>query len=151
MNDIEVVFLDMDNTIAENRTSRDICYYKGMYIEKRPIQIMIEAIKEFYIDRGIPVIVLSKTKGGIDGKREKVDWLNACVDYDLAGIILIEDQRKVNIIREWCLDNKVKLNRVLIIDDNKQTLQECCDAGIYAKYPQQLICDYEEIHNINRR
>ena len=38
----------MDNTIAENITCKDIEFCDGMYINKRPIQIVIDALNTLY-------------------------------------------------------------------------------------------------------
>ena len=44
-NKVDIVFVDMDNTIAENKTCQNVRYYKGLYEEKRPIKVVIKAIK----------------------------------------------------------------------------------------------------------
>ena len=41
---IDYVFVDMDNTIAENITCKDIEFYDGMYINKRSIQIVSDGL-----------------------------------------------------------------------------------------------------------
>jgi hypothetical protein len=41
---VKVLFLDMDNTIAENSTCQDVEFSEGLYLNKRPIGFMIDAI-----------------------------------------------------------------------------------------------------------
>ena len=38
----------------------------------------------------------------------------------------------------------IDIKDVLLIDDNKKILQACDKKGIPVKYPQQVICDYQE-------
>ena len=35
--------------------------------------------------------------------------------------------------------------QVLLVDDKKDTLSSVSSLGINVKYPQQIICDYEEL------
>ena len=145
---VDIVFVDMDNTIAENRTCQNVRYYKGLYEEKRPIKVVIKAIEALYMSTGIPVVIISKAVGGRKGAEEKLRWVekNLRLRKGSECIFLTEKEpsiKKARIIREYCNKHKIKLSNTLIIDDNKKTLQACEKIGIQAKYPQQVICDYE--------
>ena len=71
---ISYVFVDMDNTIAENITCKDIEFCDGMYINKRPIQIVIDALNTLYPKAKF--IIISQVQGGAFGIKEKIEWLN---------------------------------------------------------------------------
>ena len=47
-------------------------------------------------------------------------------------------------IDQWCVKNHVDITQCLIIDDSKEVLNYCYAYDMQTKYPQQLICDYEE-------
>ena len=72
-NKVDIVFVDMDNTIAENKTCQNVRYYKGLYEEKRPIKIVIKAIEVLYMSSGIPIVIISKAvycrKGAVEKLR----------------------------------------------------------------------------------
>ena len=149
-NKVDIVFVDMDNTIAENRTCQNVRYYKGLYEEKRPIKIVIKAIEALYMSSGIPIVIISKAVGGRKGALEKLRWVekNLRLRKGNECIFLTEKEpsiKKARIIKEYCNNHKIKLSNALIIDDNKKTLQACEKIGIQTKYPQQVICDYEAI------
>lgn len=138
---IKYVFIDMDNTIAENSTCMNIEFYKGLYLNKRPIRIVIDALLSLYGDCSF--IILSKTDGGEDGKKEKIKWLHKYFPYT-DNIILIDIcERKRDFIEGFLLANHVDSSECLLVDDKKSILQDCSVLGISVKYPQQLICDYE--------
>ena len=144
--DLKIIFLDMDNTIAENKTSSNIEFYDGMYLEKRPIQIVINAIKTLY-DK-TPVVIISKAQGGVKGITEKMKWLDEnCPLLIKDKIFLMENEKyymKAVYIDEYCIKNHVPITQCLIIDDSKEVLNYCKQYGLQTKYPQQLICDYED-------
>ena len=149
-NKVDIVFVDMDNTIAENRTCQNVRYYKGLYEEKRPIKVVIKAIETLYMSSGIPVVIISKAVGGRKGAVEKLRWVekNLRLRKGNECIFLTEKEpsiKKARIIKEYCNKHKIKLSNALIIDDNKKILQACEKIGIQTKYPQQVICDYEAI------
>lgn len=149
-NKVDIVFVDMDNTIAENKTCQNVRYYKGLYEEKRPIKVVIKAIEALYVSSGIPIVIISKAVGGRKGAIEKLRWVekNLRLRKGNECIFLTEKEpsiKKARIIKEYCKRHKIKLSNALIIDDNKKTLQACEKIGIQTKYPQQVICDYEAI------
>lgn len=160
MSDIKVVFVDMDNTIAENKTCQNVRFHKGLYLSKRPIRTVIKAIENVYMSIGIKVVIISKAVGGKRGREEKLKWIETYLNLPKNSLcIFLSDKekstRKAKIIKEYCSKNRIKTSEALLIDDNKQTLQVCEREGIQVKYPQQVICDYEELiygkYNIKRR
>lgn len=146
--DIKIIFLDMDNTIAETKTPMSIEYYDGMYLEKRPIQIVIDAINTLYPN--IPVVIISKAQGGLKGINEKIKWLESISLKVKDKIFLMESDKyymKAIYIDQWCDKNGIDISQCLIIDDSKEVLKYCSAYKLQTKYPQQLICDYEEYRN----
>lgn len=139
----ELIFVDMDNTIAENKTCKSIEFYEGMYAEKRSIRIVIDAILNTY--PASRIYILSKTQGGERGRIEKREWLERhCPDMTLNRPRFIEpNQSKCTVICALAASRGIKSRECLIIDDNKSVLQECDKAGIQTLYPQQVICEYE--------
>ena len=146
---IKCIFLDMDNTIAENITPLDINYYKGMYVNKRPIQPVIDEIDAL----GLPVIIISKVQGGGPGIIEKRQWLIENLPFSPVENYFIDPSiNKVDMIKAHCKTNNIKHEEVLVIDDKKDILLDCYKEGFNVKYPQQLICDnMERIHSNIRR
>lgn len=143
--DIKVIFLDMDNTIAETKTPLSIEYYDGMYLEKRPIQIVIDAVNTLYPNT--PIVIISKAQGGLKGIDEKIKWLDNIPLKIKDKIFLLENDKyymKAVYIDQWCDKNNVNIEECLIIDDSKEVLRYCSAYCLQTKYPQQLICDYEE-------
>ena len=138
---IKYVFIDMDNTIAENSTCMNIEFYKGLYANKRPIKIVIDAILNLYSDCSF--IILSKTDGGEDGKKEKLEWLSKYFPYTDTIILIDVLERKRDYIEDFLFINCIDASECLLVDDKKSILQDCSTLGISVKYPQQLICDYE--------
>lgn len=141
----KIIFIDMDNTIAENKTCDNVEYYKGLYLNKRPIKIVIDAIRVLYPNSYY--VILSKTPNLIEGRKEKMTWLKENFnDYD-DRIFIDTKESKAKVIIKYISKKNIKVNECLIIDDNKITLQECKKEGISVKYPMQVICDYEELKN----
>lgn len=144
MDTIKYVFIDMDNTIAENITCDDISFYPGLYINKRPIKIVIDAINKIYKDSF--KVIISKTEGGEVGEIEKMNWLSKYFpDADLS-IFVKSNETKRKYIEELMKYYEFNSNECLLIDDKKEILQDCKTLGIAVKYPQQLICDYEMLN-----
>lgn len=146
---MDVLFLDMDNTICENTTPDNIEFYPGLYLNKRPIQIVINAIFQLYPN--VPIVILSKAQGGEQGIAEKHQWLydhfpvHQIVDY-----IFLTDEpyyMKGVYLDKWLTIHNIPHNKALVVDDSKQVLQYCKAYGVHVAYPQQLICDYEQFTN----
>lgn len=146
MNSPKVVFIDMDNTIAETTTCKTIKFQQGLYLSKRPIQTVIDAILTLYPQ---PKVIVTKVQGGQAGIDEKLQWLQqhfepkTFVDF----IFLLDHEPyyyKGVYIDKWLQQHNLQNEDALIIDDSKQVLQYCDAYGIQTKYPQQVICDYEE-------
>ena len=55
-------------------------------------------------------------------------------EYYTKGVLIDQYNSRRNIPNE----------ETLLIDDSKQVLQYCAAYNIQTKYPQQLICDYEQ-------
>lgn len=139
---MEILFIDMDNTIAENQTCENIKFYKGMYLNKRPINIVIKAIKELYPES--KYVIISKTDGEWDGKLEKEIWLDEYFPEANEIILIAPSEEKFNYIMDYMLTNNISPKNCLMIDDKKTELQKVRKLGLNTKYPQQIICDYEE-------
>lgn len=140
---MKYLFIDMDNTIAENSTCENIKFYKGLYLNKRPINIVIEAIKALYPTARY--IVVSKTSGGWDGKREKEIWLDEYFEEVELVLILDINEEKKDVINDYLIKNNINPEECLFIDDKKDELQKVRKLGLHVKYPQQVICDYEDL------
>ena len=136
------IFIDMDNTIAENTTPDDIEFYENLYSSKRPVNIVIKAIKKLYKDDYW--IILTNTQGDYVGIEEKLHWLSKYFPKYKEAHFLPINGSKVNFILNYCEENKIAIENCVIIDDKKHILQKCKAAGINTKYPLQIICDYEE-------
>ena len=140
---ISYVFVDMDNTIAENITCKDVEFCNGMYINKRPIQIVIDALNALYPKAQF--IIISQVQGGAFGIKEKIEWLNKYFPNTSQSFFLHPGERKSDYI-EWFLKiNGIMNTQVLLVDDKKDILSSMSSLGISVKYPQQIICDYEEL------
>lgn len=139
---MKYVFIDMDNTIAENQTCENIEFYRGMYLNKRPIRIVIDAIKKLYPES--KYIIISKTNGEWDGRLEKKIWLDEY--FPEAGLVflLTPKENKKDYIELYMVSQNAKACDCLLIDDKKEELQKVKKLGVNVKYPQQLICDYED-------
>lgn len=138
------LFLDMDNTIAENQTCQNIPFTPGLYLNKRPIQIVLDAIQELY---PVPIVIISKPQGGTAGIQEKLQWLQEQTTLQPVDFIFLQPDQpyyyKAVLIDQYCQQHDIPINQTLIIDDSKQVLQYCQAYNIQTKYPQQVICDYE--------
>lgn len=140
---MKYLFIDMDNTIAENKTCDNIKFYPGLYMNKRPIQIVIDAIKILYPDS--LYVIISQTDGGNEGEFEKHNWLDIHFPVTFDRLFIPKNTSKRYIIESYIADNSIKPEEVLLIDDKKDILQDCKQLNINVKYPQQIICDYELI------
>lgn len=140
---IEYVFIDMDNTIAENTTCDNVDFYEGLYAKKRPIKIVLDGIRELYKDSEF--VIITKTDGGSYGSMEKVLWLSKYFPEVKNIIIIRPEERKSKYIKDFIEKEGIDRSKCLLIDDKKSILQDCKKIGINVKYPQQVICDYEEL------
>ena len=145
---IRCVFIDMDNTIAENTTCDNVDYHSGLYLSKRPIQIVIDGILTLY--EGCTFIIISKTAGGSRGMLEKKAWLSEYFPYASETILISPTDTKRPFIENYIEARGLKPKECLLIDDKKEILQDCKKLLINVKYPQQIICDYEQ-HNVRIR
>jgi hypothetical protein len=140
---MKVLFLDMDNTIAENTTCRDIPFKEGLYLNKRPIWFVIEAVNTLIRPQIEKLIIITQVQGGFDGRREKMLWLNKH-DIEFDKLIQLDGGSKSDSIIDYCNTNGFKPSECLLIDDKKEILQDADQKGICVMYPQQLITDYYE-------
>lgn len=141
------VFIDLDNTLAANETCDNVDFTPGLYLNKKPIHIVIDAIKYLYEQENLTII--SVYSGGWDGRQEKIEWMRKnlpnCMIKNAPILIDYKDYRtKADFIKDYAFMNNIDLNDCIIIDDKKKILQECKNIGIKALYPQQIICMYEE-------
>ena len=70
---MKTIFVDLDNTLAANETCQNVEFTKGLYLNKKPIQIVIDAICNLYKNDNI--IIMSRYVGGENGKQEKIEWI----------------------------------------------------------------------------
>ena len=145
---MKTVFIDMDNTLAANETCDNIDFFKGLYLNKKPIRIVIDAIKYLYEFDNL--IIMSVYAGEWEGRQEKIEWIKKylpdCMVKNAPFFINYRDTRtKADFIKDYARNNDIDLSECLIIDDKKKILQECKKEGIQTLYPQQVICMYEQI------
>lgn len=145
---MKTIFVDLDNTLAANETCQNVEFTKGLYLNKKPIQIVIDAICNLYKDDNI--IIMSRYVGDEDGKQEKMEWIKKYlpdkIKQNSPFLIKAEESKtKCDYIIGYAFLNRLKPSDCIIIDDNKKTLQECDNHNIISLYPQQVICKYEEI------
>lgn len=142
---MKIIFLDMDNTIAENKTCDNVDFTPGLYSCKRPIQIVIDAITTLYPD--VPKVILSKAQGGKQGQEEKIQWLAEHFPETFVDFIFLDEGEKYYMkgvyADQWCQRHDIDNSEALVIDDSKQVLQYCKAYNLQTQYPQQVICDYE--------
>lgn len=144
---MKTVFVDLDNTLAANETCENVEFSEGLYLNKQPIQIVIDAISELYEEDDI--IIISRFVGGWEGRQEKIMWIRENLPQFMwiNAPFLIDSKdtkKKVDFIKMYAMSKNIDLSNCLIIDDNKIILQECKAEGIQTLYPQQIICEYEK-------
>ena len=140
----KVLFLDMDNTIAENITCQDIDFSKGMYLNKRPIGFVIDAVDEMIRPGLESLVILTQVQGQSPGIDEKQHWLNVIDFRHDAFIGITDDTSKSDKMLEFCSMNGYIPKDCLLIDDKKSVLQDAEKHGFHVMYPQQLLVDYYE-------
>lgn len=144
----KTVFVDLDNTLAANNTCDNVEYTKGLYLNKKPIKIVIDAINHLYKEDNI--IIISIYVGDEDGKQEKIEWMKKYLpDKMLINspfLIKSNDKaKKSDYIMGYAFMNNLNPSDIIIIDDKKEILQDCKTHNIMTLYPQQVICEYEEV------
>ena len=144
---MKTIFVDLDNTLAANETCQDVEFTKGLYLNKKPIRIVIDAIQYLYEFDNL--IIMSVYAGGLEGRQEKIAWMKKylpnCLTKNPPFLIDYRDSRtKADFIKDYAKSYNIDLGDCLIIDDKKKILQECKKEGIQTLYPQQVICMYEE-------
>lgn len=144
---MKYIFIDMDNTIAENTTCEDIEFHEGLYLNKRPIKVVIDAIRALYPNS--LYIIFSKTAGGHDGRAEKGAWLEKYLPETHLAVFIEPEDSKSECIESFINSSMWDKKDCLVIDDKKSILQECLALGINVKYPQQIICDFESLTKNN--
>ena len=141
----DVVFLDMDNTIAENTTCRNVEFVDGMYENKRPISFVIDAINALLRPKSKRVVLVTIYQGGDLGMQEKLFWLEK-IRFKYDDILFIEEstQTKTSQMIEYCNKYNCDPCSCLFIDDKKSMLQDAEKSGLQVMYPQQLLVSYYE-------
>ena len=141
----EVVFIDMDNTIAENATCQNVEFVDGLYENKRPIFFVINAIDQLLRNNANKIVLVTVCQGGDVGKQEKLLWLKK-IEFDYDDIIFVEPFRPEKSFEmiAYCKENGHCFSNCILIDDKKDILQKAEDCGFKVKYPQQLLVDYYE-------
>ena len=140
----KVLFLDMDNTIAENGTCQDVPFEQGMYLIKRPIGFVIDAVNDM-IRPGLEyLVIITQVQGHGDGINEKQEWLIKHNFYHDVFIHITDDTAKSKFMLDFCVMNRYKPKDCLVIDDKKTVLQDAERFGFNVMYPQQLLAEYYE-------
>lgn len=73
------LFIDMDGTLAEYRTfeSMEQYFQKGYFSSLKPLQNVVDAIKEFHKNNpDVEIFILSACPADSDAPSEKNEWLN---------------------------------------------------------------------------
>lgn len=145
---MRTVFVDLDNTLAANNTCDNVEYTKGLYIDKKPIKIVINAINYLYKDDNI--IIMSRYVGEDEGRQEKIEWMRKYLPEKMTinAPFLIkssDNSKKVDYILGYAFMNNISPSDIVIIDDKKDILQDCKAHNITSLYPQQVIVEYEEV------
>jgi FMN phosphatase YigB (HAD superfamily) len=141
----DVIFVDMDNTIAENTTCQDVHFFAGMYLNKRPISFVIDAIDSLLRNKSKKVVVVTVFQGAEIGKSEKLQWLqNVHFQYD--DVLFVDEHKTKKYIEmtKYCSQYQYNPSHCLFIDDKKIMLQDAAGHGFQVIYPQQLLVDYYE-------
>lgn len=145
---MNTIFVDLDNTLAANETCNNVEFSKGLYLNKKPIKIIIKAINNLY--RNDNIIIISRYVGGEEGKQEKIEWMKKYLPkrFIINSPFLIDasdNKTKADYIIGYAFLNKLTPSQCYLIDDNKSVLQGCNKHNINTLYPQQVICMYEEV------
>ena len=64
---MKTIFVDLDNTLAANETCENVDFTPGLYLNKKPIRIVIDAIQYLYEFDNL--IIMSVYAGGWDKKK----------------------------------------------------------------------------------
>lgn len=144
---MKTVFVDLDNTLAANETCDDVEYTKGLYLNKKPIKIVIDAINYLYKDADI--IIISRYVGDYEARQEKIQWMRKYLPKNMLinpAYFLEQDDSmtKADYIIGYAFLRGLAPSDITIIDDKKSVLQECKAHNIISLYPQQVIVEYEE-------
>jgi hypothetical protein len=146
----KVLFLDMDNTIAENITCQDVPFEQGMYLNKRPINFVIDAVNDMIRPGLDHLVIVTQVQGEGQGINEKQEWLLNHDFYHDVFIHITDDTAKSKFMLDFCNMNGYKPADCLVVDDKKTVLQDAEHFGFNTMYPQQLLVEYYEWLNRNK-
>ena len=139
-----VLFLDMDNTIAENGTCQNVPFETGMYLTKRPIGFVVDAVNEMIRPGLENLVIVTQVQGAGKGISEKQEWLMKHNFHHDVFIHITDDTVKSKFILDFCIMNGYRPSECLVIDDKKTVLQDVERFGFNVMYPQQLLAEYYE-------
>ena len=126
---MKYLFIDMDGTIADYWHKSGKCdikeFDKGMFITKRPVKIVIDAIKTLFPERDYMYLIISIVPHE-DGIVEKNDWLDKYfnIEKDRRVFLQFPNSDKVYYIYKWCEVNNIKPEDVIFIDDHHDVLKK---------------------------
>lgn len=142
---MKYVLVDMDGTIAEFYDKRGINipdFPEGFFLNKRPINIMIKAIKELYKDDTI--IILSNSPSD-EADKEKEAWLlNHDITWDKI-FVRYQFIDKGQTISNFIKMNNLNPNDIILIDDDLKYLRNCEKLGITCIHPSHILVEYEAL------
>lgn len=128
---MKTIFVDLDNTLAANETCQNVEFTKGLYLNKKPIQIVIDAICNLYKNDNI--IIMSRYVGGEDGKQEKIEcikkYLPDKIKQNSPFLIKAEESKtKCDYIIGYAFLNRLSPSDCIIA--NAPSIAQVCDDGI---------------------
>lgn len=144
------IFIDMDGTIAEYKGPNDKIiiedYSKvfNMYISKRPVKIVLDAIKKLYENDEYYIISAAPNERAI---QEKDEWLDKYFPVKKENRYYIKYPVTDKASELEKILEKLNLNYedVVLIDDHHDILKKVERMGIQVYHPSRIISRYEEI------
>ena len=142
---MKYVLVDMDGTIAEFYDKRGISipdFPTGFFINKRPINIMIDAIKELY--KNDKIIIMSNSPSE-DADNEKADWLVKQGLYWDHIFVRYQFMDKGQAISNFIKLNNINPTDVILIDDDLRNLRNCEKLGVVCIHPSHILAEYQAL------
>ena len=139
------VAIDMDGVLCEyyhkkgsmNTTNFDI---EGFFYERKPLNIVINAIKALFKDRHLFILSASPTEMAI---KEKNAWLDEYFPIEERYFINFPDGCKAQFLIDYAEKHNIPRNEILLIDDNHEILRKVEKAGFKVMHISRLITLYE--------
>jgi hypothetical protein len=143
--DYKIVLFDFDNTLCIHTdlgNTSETEYNKRVFTEEDPWKNCIvnddcKKLMKLFYEKQIPMGLISCDRSAVHFQK-KIDWVKEKMGFSLENYCVGVGYNKINMLEAISYAYNIPEEKILLIDDNYDWLNEAADAGFSVASPMEV-------------